>query len=388
MLLLLFSKCFFTNNLKSDEKMKNNALLKNLFITFNHSEGTQRAYVYALEKYATFYEMELDELLKEAEREESEGIKWKHRKIKLRLLEFRQHLLENYALNTVKSVMINVIKFYKFYDVEIYELPKINEKSIQKPQPIYFSDLPDKKIIRDALDIANPVMKALILFICSSGCARAECLSLTIQDYIDSLSEYLPNKNMSIFEVIALIDDDETIIPTFNIRRKKTNKYYTTYCSPEAVKAINAHILSRTDTVTNESKLFKIAVNYLTVSFEKINDDLGLGKIGPYNRFRSHMLRKFHASALYNDGMSLDDVNDLQGKAKNKTDQAYFMINPEDLKYQYIEHLPAVTINTEVKKLHVKSPEFVKIENEKTELKLELDILKADINNLKSMIGK
>ena len=28
--------------------------------------------------------------------------------------------------------MINDIKFYKFYDVEIYELPKINEKSIQK----------------------------------------------------------------------------------------------------------------------------------------------------------------------------------------------------------------------------------------------------------------
>lgn len=51
--------------------------------------------------------------------------------------------------------------------------------------------------------------------------------------------------------------------------------------------------------------------------------------------------------------------------AKNKTNHAYFMINPEDLKYQYIEHLQALTINTEVKKLHVKSPKFVKIENEK-----------------------
>lgn len=52
--------------------MKNNALLKNLFITFNHSEGTRRAYVYALEKYATYFEMELDELLREDEKEESE----------------------------------------------------------------------------------------------------------------------------------------------------------------------------------------------------------------------------------------------------------------------------------------------------------------------------
>ncbi len=100
------------------------------------------------------------------------------------------------------------------------------------------------------------------------------------------------------------------------------------------------------------------------------------------------MIRKFHASALYNDGMSLVDVNDLQVKSKSRTDQAYFMIILEDLKYEYIERLPAVTISTEVKKLHVKSPEFVKIENEKNELKSELDRLGADIISLKGMIGK
>ena len=147
-------------------------------------------------------------------------------------------------------------------------------------------------------------------------------------------------------------------------------------------------ILSRTDNVTNDSKLFKIGVIYFSVSFQKINEDLGLGKLGNYNRFRSHMLRKFHASALYNDGMSFDDVNDLQGKSKNRTDQAYFIINPEDLKYEFIEHLPAVTISIEVKKLHVKSPEFVKIENENNELKSELDRLRVDIESLKGMIGK
>ena len=49
-----------------------------------------------------------------------------------------------------------------------------------------------------------------------------------------------------------------------------------------------------------------------------INDTLGLGRVGKYIRFRSHMLRKFHASALYNGDMILDKVNDLQRKAKNK----------------------------------------------------------------------
>lgn len=193
---------------------------------------------------------------------------------------------------------------------------------------------------------------------------------------------------MSIFEIINLIKDNDAIIPTFHVRRKKTNKYYTTYCSPEAVKAINMHILTRTDKVTNDSKLFKMGFNYFTLNFQKINDTLGLGKVGYYNRFRSHMLRKFHATSLYNDGMSLDNVNDLQGKAKNKTDQAYFMINPDDLKYEYIKHLSAVTINEDVKKLHIKSPEFIEIENEKLELESELARVKPDLKKLKKELEK
>ena len=91
-----------------------------------------------------------------------------------------------------------IIFFYKFYDIEILTLPKVNDKSIQKTVPIYFKDLPDKEVIREAFKIATPLMKAIILFSCSSECARTETLSLTIGDYIDALSEYLPKRNMDI----------------------------------------------------------------------------------------------------------------------------------------------------------------------------------------------
>lgn len=64
------------------------------------------------------------------------------------------------------------------------------------------------------------------------------------------------------------------------------------------------------------------------------------------------------------------------------------MINRDYLKYEFIEDLHAVTINTDVKKLHVKSSEFVKIENEENELESELCRLRADIDSLKRMIGK
>lgn len=365
--------------------MNNNELLKNLAISCNHSEETQRIYRLALTNYASYFSQDLHELLAEAEEDENNNIKWKRRRVKAKLTEYRHHILQKYALNTVKKHMIAINKFYRFYDIEIQKLPMINEKSMQKAQPIYFKDLPDKEIIREAVSIASPFMKAAILFICSSGCGRAETLNLTIQDYIDALSEYLPRRSRDIYEIIDITNEDDNIVPTFNIRRLKTNKYYTTYCSPEAVKAINGYLLTRTDPLTNENTLFKTHPQYLINNFQKINDYLGLGKVGKYNRFRSHMLRKFHASALYNDGMSLDKVNDLQGKAKNKTDQAYFLVNPEDLKYDYIQHLPAVTINKEIEKLSVKSPEFVQMENENQVLKSELDDLKSEVSSLNNV---
>ena len=190
---------------------------------------------------------------------------------------------------------------------------------------------------------------------------------------------------MDIFRVIDYLNDVENVVPTFSILRKKTNKYYLTYCSPEAVKAINAYLLLRDKPVTNESPLFKISRTYMVQSFEMINDTLGLGRVGKYRRFRSHMLRKFHASALYNSGMSIDKVNDLQGKAKNKTDAAYFMTNPEDLKFEYIKHLPAVTINKDVEKLSSKSHQYIQMEKENETLKTEVGGMRKELDEMKKL---
>ena len=292
-------------------------------------------------------------------------------------------MIENYSLSTVKTTLSPIVSIYKYYEIEIVELPRMNLKGIRTPEPIVFKDLPDKTIIRKALSVANPRMSAIIYFMVSTGCARRETLNLTINDYINALRDYTDKTD--IYEVIADIKDRDDVIPTFNVLRQKTNKYYTTYCSPEAVTAINSYLLSRTDPITNNSPLFKINEDYFSHAFIRINEELGLGKVGTYNRFRSHMLRKFHASALYNDGMSLDNVNDLQGKAKNKTDASYFMTNPEDLKYEYIKHLHAVTINKEVEKLSIKSPEYIQLENQKNKLESEISSIREEMGDVKQM---
>ena len=360
-----------------------NELLNEIHIVKNHSEGTKKLYKFAVKHYTEYNSMSLSELLEEAELEEEQGIRWKKRKIKRRLLGFRQYLLDKYTYNTVSSMFHEIVYIYKYYEIEIMDLPRINKKGVKTSKPVTFKDLPDKEIIRNAIKISNTTMTAIILFMASSGCARRETLNLTIQDYIDALSEYTNKTN--IYDIIRDLGPNCNVVPTFKLLRQKTDKYYTTYCSPEAVNAINLHILSRTEMVSGDSPLFKIDEYYFLQKFIDINNKMELGKVGAFNRFRSHMLRKFHASALYNDGMSLDKVNDLQGKAKNKTDASYFMTNPEDLKNEYIKHLPAVTIMEDVKKITIKSPEFIEMENENKELKTELDAIKADILTIKKV---
>ena len=86
-----------------------NELIEEIHIMKNHSEGTERIYKHAVKKYTEFCGMSLKELLDEAEAEEDAGIKWKRRKLKRRLLTFRQYLLDNFSLNTVKAMFTPIL---------------------------------------------------------------------------------------------------------------------------------------------------------------------------------------------------------------------------------------------------------------------------------------
>lgn len=362
----------------------NEEILEEVHILKNHKKATQHIYKFATKLYCELNQLSLYELIQEAEAEEEAGIRWKHRTLKTRLLKFRQYLMENYYFNTVNNTLAPILVIYKCFEIDIPPLPRIDKKSFINAPPTLFSDLPDKEIIREAVNLSTPRMKAIILFMVSSGCARRETLNLTIDAYIDATKKY--HNSTDIMEIIGILNNIDDVVPTFNVLRQKTQKYYTTFCSPEAVTAINSYLLTRQDTLTPDAPLFKIHEDYLNHGFIKLNNKLGLGKKGTYNRFRSHMLRKFHASALYNDGMSRDKVNDLQGKAKNTTDDSYFMTNPEDLKYEYIEHLPAVTIMQEIEKVTIKSPEYIRMEQELQEKTEEVQSMNDRVSALEKVI--
>ena len=110
----MLSNNFFIKMNKKVLIMNDEQLLKNLALTNNHSKATIKMYKHCLGKYSSFFQMSLQELLMEAEEDENNGLKWKHRRVKTRLIEYRQFLLDNYALNTLKRHMVSIIKFYKF----------------------------------------------------------------------------------------------------------------------------------------------------------------------------------------------------------------------------------------------------------------------------------
>lgn len=324
---------------KIDEK-----ILKSVEETRNWAFKTKQSYINALNVYVKFNNgKSFYALLKEADKEEELGIRWKNRKLKSRLMAFRVYLHENYNFSSAKVYYQRILTLYRHFEIEIHNLPQISTKSVKMSRPILFEDLPTKEIIRNAIQVTNPLMKTIILFISSSGCARRETLNLTIGDFIYATYEYHGTNNIE--KALSTLNELEFIIPIFRIKRQKTNKFYFTFCSHEASKYIIDYLVTL-DNLNYEDKLFDLNLYYWNKYFNQINNELELGKVGEYNRFRSHMLRKFHASSLYNfnNGLSLSEIDALQGRGKNSTHSSYFMENPQVLREKYINSLDALII--------------------------------------------
>ena len=323
-----------------------------------------RTYKHTLQLYAKFNEMPLDELLREAETEEEQGIRWKHRTLRKRLIRYQNWLLQNYKYKTVTTYMGKLKTWYDCYDIEIGKLPPVNKKQANLPEPITYDDLPTKDILRQAYDLGTPLFRAVLLFTISSGCGKQEVLNLTRQDYQDWIKPYSINE---------ILNKKVDIVPTIKLKRQKTNKHYVTFCSPEAVREIANYLKTRND---DYPRLFKVSYRHLTILFRDMNATLGLGKINDTGILRMHMLRKFHASNLYNaeNGLSLDEIDSLQGRSKNMTRESYYFNSTDKLKKKYISNIEQVTILDTVHTITIDSPEVQKLK-EKAEKIDELEKL-------------
>jgi len=357
----------------------------------NWTRTSRLNYNTAITRYTEFNNKSLKELIQEAEKEDKEGIRWNERKLRERLLNFRAFLYDKYILRTAKAYFKRVTVVYKDLGVEIKDLPGISDKNAKVNPPIYYEDLPTNEKIRWGCDVSDPLMTAVLIFMSSSGQARKETLNLTIRDFMKATQKYhsvevatIVNpskyegavlskpKKIEIIEDGKIITDPKKILnrvcmdlivvkekmyPDFEIKRDKTGKYYRTICSDEATRAIVNYLLTRTDKIDFDKRLFKTNPTYFYQRFQDINEKLGLGKLeSGINKFTSHMLRRFHASNLAKSienpdsttekGMKEKEIDGLQGREKSGSRKSYFFNDYQGLRARYIQYSDRLKIYT------------------------------------------
>lgn len=317
-------------------------ILEQFFTERNSSPSTQTTYTRSVRYYETLTGHTIKECLDIADDEEYNNIRWKNTQTRKWILSYREWLFSKYNVSTAQLYLTAILTVYRHFEITIPPLPYFSKKGLRHSTPINYDDLPDRELLREVLQGVSPLVRALILFMSSSGISRIDVLNLTIQDYLEATSEY--HNADSVKKAIKEMRDED-IIPTFHLTRQKTGQDYFTFCSHEAVKSINAYLLTRTEILTPTRPLFKLHERYINMIFERLNEDFQLGKVGNYNRLRPHMLRKYHASQLAESGMGTDHINLLQGrKVTGVAHEHYIRIKPETLKEEYIKALPYLVI--------------------------------------------
>jgi len=359
-------------------------ILNQIFMERNIKEGTAKGYLATAyhwfelfgEKYNTIQEV-VDFYIEE----EDKHIPMRERTIKSDLLKFREYLINCETMHSSKSVMSYYQKFtalLRHYGLEVPVLPKAK---MEKGYVSNYNDLPTHDMIRTACDQSPDVLKAVILFMSSSGSAKAETLSITIGMFLEGCSEYLQERptpsNMR--QCIDELKDRHDVVPLIYLRRIKTDKWYHTCCSPEASYMILKY-LSDNAGVGWDEQLFPYGSSLLLTRFQEINDRNDWGKVGRYRRFRGHVLRKFMASNI---GLPRDQVDSFQGRSKDMIQEAYFKQDPRQLKKIYLSAMHRVMIYDNWG--HSIENEDLKVGEPVVEDNPNVEVIKSDNENTSSI---
>ena len=363
-------------------------ILKEIFLERNSSENTQKSYQRAVNQFELYFDKHLTEIITIAEHEEDQHIPWRKSTLRKYLIEFRSYLYDKYKSKSAKLYLTLIISIFRHHEFMVPKLPRFSEDI--EVIPILPEDIPNREMLQKCLDISPPLVSAFALFTSSSGMSRSDTLNLTVHDYLEATSEYHDSPNNVSLAIKQMNTSELDIIPVFeHLTRQKTNQPYYTFCSHEAAEAINNYLITRkvlvygvtgkvigARDVTPEDPLFDVSYQWIGDLFEEINTKLNLGKAGRYNRFTIHMMRRYHATQLYEAGMSEDKINLLQGRTpKSVIHESYIRVKLEDLKEEYIECLPYIVVS-EIDKVKTKM-DIVVEENEN--LKTENESLRESI---------
>lgn len=308
-------------------------ILNEITLSKNLSSETIRSYEYIITNYTNCHNLSLQQLLDEAEEEENNNIPLRNRKIKQRLIQFKQYLInKNFAVATINLNLMKIKSIYYFYDFELPHNITPLKNNIYKT----IEDIPTMEDVKLAIENTNNIrLQAIILFAVSSGCARREILNLTINDFISATKDYHHSNN--IYDVINQLMYRDDVIPLFSILRQKTNKPYYCCCSNEAVKKICVMLKERSNTqkLNANDTLFNISKSNVSLLFANLNDKLNFGFVNNARYFRIHSLRMRFQTELAKAQIDNNYYEHMVGHKLNSIQESYIQIDPETVRKLY-----------------------------------------------------
>ena len=333
--------------------LKSQKMLDKMAKERNIRDSSAKGYMSTIKMYTEFNQMQLYELIDEALKEQDAHIPLRESKLKQRLLDYRNYLMniQDMSSKTVKTYFSRMLTVYRHFECEIPIIPmaQYNHEYVTT-----YSDLPTLDHLRQALEVSPVDLRAAICFQASSGSAKAETLQLTVRQFFQGVQEYhdlsFSEDEETLEKILEVLEhklaEYELIVPTFYLERIKTKKFYYTFCSPEACKWIVMDLKSRIGKTNVQeflnSQLFDFSPSLLLTRYQEINDYFKWGNKGKFRFFRSHVLRKWNASNIQ---MTSEDIDNIQGRAKDVVHEAYIKVKPERLKKTYMEHMWRVCID-------------------------------------------
>lgn len=343
----------------------------------NAKPGTRKIYESAVNDFAEFVGKTPDEIISSYLQDIKDAKLMPERQVFEDLPNFSGELKEKRQLapKTINLKVSAVKSFLRHFYIDIPNI-KIAKRKVLPGNANRFLT---REQICHVLEYAGQIRnRAIVTVMASSGMASNEIRNLKI----------------------GQIEFDDNQIGTVTLRREKAEHDYFTFIGPESTAILKEYWeqrerkgkrqLTDDDFVFTKSKKERENDKMSERAFLFLFSDMNLragyqkGQNKKQAEIRSHALRKFFSSALESNGMSQKRVNWLLGHTPDVTDSAYFFKSVDELKRDYIDHLPFLTFQDEIVIRSLDTEDAIRL----NELEKENKEMKEKMENIDTMMDQ
>ncbi len=340
--------------------IRDEELIEKWFSRNNISKGTQKSYRIALRYYTQLLTKTTQELIDEAENDETGGILPRKRKIYKYLLKYKKYLKDrDMAPSTLNLYFYAIKSFYDAFDIRI-PIIKVNYGDMCLDKNIGRSLT--RKDIRKLISVASPREKALICLMALSGIGQQDARNLTIGKLITSASSAIGKELDDVYDLFKFEEDILSEVLTVEINMKNVKYIHHTFLPPETTKEMINYLKERCyghnikiRIKNNDDTLFvtnyggKLSRDNIVSNFRRLGTLAGLKREkGTYSYWRVQALRTYFISMVINKIGTKIVAYYIAGLKIDNQDRIYWKSAPEDLKKLYLKVLPYLDLDKKV----------------------------------------